>query len=86
MKARLYSTIGEWDECHSIIKLHLGIPNGEGTTEYTERIQVDNGSHADHGKYVFIVKTSGGWKCDDQFDVNDLVNFDSDWFTSGGLE
>ena len=28
---------------------------------------------------------SGTWKCDDQFNANDLVNNDSSWFVSESL-
>jgi len=86
IKVRLYSTTNEWDQRHTAIKSHLNIPDGAGTTEYTDRVQVNNDSHADHGKYVFIVKTTGRWKCDDQFNPDELVNHDTNWFTSEGLE
>ena len=79
MKFQLYSSTSGWNARHTAIKAHLGIPT-TGTTEYAERVRIDNEEHEDHGKYPFPVCTSGRWKCDDQFNANDLVNKDSDWF------
>jgi len=82
MKFQLYSSTSGWNSRHSAIKTHLGIPTSGITAEYAMRNQIDNESHADHGKYPFPVCTSGTWKCDDQFNANDLVNNDSTWYVS----
>lgn len=85
VKFKLYSSGSGWNNQHAAIKTHLGIPTG-GTTEYAERLQIDNAEHPDHGKYVFTVKTTGRWKCDDQFNSSDLVDYDPDWYAPVTLE
>ncbi len=83
MKARLYSSQSSWNSRHSSIMSHLNIPTADGkTTTYATCMQVDNESHADHGKYIFPVCTEGEWKCDDQFPSSDLVNYDNNWFAA----
>ena len=81
---QLYSSASGWNSRHAAIKTHLGIPTG-GTTEYAERVQINNAEHEDHGKYPFPVCMDGRWKCDDQFNANDLVNNDADWFVPKSL-
>ena len=84
MKFQLYSSTSGWNNRHAAIKTHLGIPTG-GTTEYAERVQINNAEHEDHGKYPFPVMMDGTWKCDDQFNANDLVNNNTDWFVPNSL-
>jgi len=78
-KFQLYSSTSGWNTRHSAIKTHLGIPTG-GTTEYSERRAIDNEEHDDHGKHPFTVMMDGTWKCDDQFNAGDLVDYDSSWY------
>ena len=78
IKFQLYSSTSGWNTRHTAIKTHLGIPVG-GTTKYADRVQIDNEEHEDHGKYPFPVMMDGTWKCDDQFDPDDLVEHDSSW-------
>ena len=84
MKFQLYSSTSGWNNRHAAINTHLGIPTG-GTTEYAERVQINNAEHEDHGKYPFPVMMDGTWKCDDQFNANDLVNNNTDWFVPNSL-
>lgn len=78
-KFQLYSSTSGWNARHAAIKTHLGIPTA-GTTEYADRVQIDNPSSADYEKSPFPVMDSGRWKCDDQFDPDDLVDYDSSWY------
>lgn len=78
MKFRLYATTSGWDSRHTSIKEYLGIPTGS-TTEYAIRSAVDNPDNSDFGKYLFPVCTAGRWKCDDQFNAGDLVDYDPTW-------
>ena len=82
MKFRLYASPVGWNSRHSSIKTYLEIPVPSGITdEYATLKQVDNEENSDFGKYVFPVQTLGRWKCDDQFNASDLVDYDPDWFT-----
>ena len=82
MKFKLYSTEVDWNTCHATVMGSLDIPSENGnTTTYAEISQVDNESHADHGKYIFPVKTSGAWKCDQLF-TSGLVDLDTDWINT----
>ena len=85
MKFRLYSTTSGWNSRHASIKTYLGIPAGT-TTEYADRTQINNTENADYGKYLFPVKTTGRWKCDDQFPAADLVDYDSTWYVTDPLD
>ena len=85
VKFQLYSSTSGWDARHASIKTHLGIPSGE-TREYADRVRIDNEAHQDHGKYPFPVMMDGTWKCDDQFNANNLVNNDSSWFVAESIE
>lgn len=78
-KFQLFSTVSGWNTRHASIKTYLGIPTGL-TTEYAVIEQINNPSHADFGKYPFPVLMAGTWKCDDQFNPADLVNYDSTWY------
>tara|TARA_R100001463_G_scaffold103546_1_gene157945 strand:+ start:767 stop:1033 length:267 start_codon:yes stop_codon:yes gene_type:complete len=79
MKYRLYTSTSGWNSRHTLIKNYLGIPTAE-TDQYAVISQINNSEHEHFGKYIFPVKTTGTWKCDDQFHVNDLVDYDSSWF------
>lgn len=79
MKFRLYSTTSGWNSRHASIKEYLGIPVGT-TTGYATCNQINNPESADYGKYAFPVKTTGRWKCDDQFPASDLVDYDPTWY------
>jgi hypothetical protein len=78
MKFKLYASTSGWDSRHASIKEYLGIPTGS-TTEYAVRSVINNPDNADFGKYPFIVVDSGRWKCDDQFNAKDLVDYDPTW-------
>jgi len=82
MKAYLYSTASGWNNRHTSVETALGIPTSDGkTTQYATIVQVDNEDHDDHGKYIFPVKTTGTWKCDQLFSGG-LVDYDNTWFAS----
>lgn len=79
-KYKLYSSQSGWNGRNDSLESHLGIPNGAGTTCYAVIAQVANPDNSDYEKYIMPVVMSGGWKCDDQFNASDLVNYDTDWF------
>jgi hypothetical protein len=80
MKYRLYSTLTGWTSRNESLESHLGIPDGN-TVRYAEVLQVANPDNADYEKYIMPVCAKGTWKCDDQFNASDLVNYDPDWFS-----
>tara|TARA_Y100001937_G_scaffold116766_1_gene169093 strand:- start:65 stop:325 length:261 start_codon:yes stop_codon:yes gene_type:complete len=79
MKYALYNTSSDWNAKNSALETALGIPNGQGTDKYAEISKVENSENADYGKFIMPVFTLGTWKCDDQFDSNELVDFDPTW-------
>ncbi len=79
MKYALYATSSDWNAKNSAIETELGIPNGQGTDRYAEISEVENSENADYGKFIMPVFTSGTWKCDDQFNPSQLVDFDPTW-------
>tara|TARA_B100001094_G_C18049251_1_gene729144 strand:- start:342 stop:602 length:261 start_codon:yes stop_codon:yes gene_type:complete len=79
MKFRLYSSQSGWTSRNSSLESHLGIPNGKGTLRYASIRQVDNPENANYEKYIMPVCTEGTWKCDDQFNPSDLVDYDPTW-------
>lgn len=82
MKYKLYSTESGWNTCHASVMEALGIPTG-GTTHYAEISQVENESHADHGKFLFPVITSSAnkWKCNQLFSGG-LVDPEPEWWNA----
>ena len=68
----------------SDIKSKLGIPDSKGTLKYADERVIDNPEHADHGKILFPVLTSGDWKTSHYFEASELVDFDSNWFATPG--
>ena len=78
-KYRLYDTPSEWASRNASLEIHLGIPNGKGTLRYAEISQVGNPENDDYEKYIMPVCMDGTWKCDDQFDASNLVDFDPTW-------
>ena len=79
MKYKLFSSQTDWDNTHNSIKSFLGLPTAT-TDQYAVISEVDNSEHSDFGKYIFPVKTTGVWKCDDQFNSEDLVDYQDSWF------
>ena len=78
MKYQLYSTEDEWVTKENALRAHLGIPTS-GTTCYAEPRQVANEAHDDHEKFIMPAVERGRWKCDDQFDSSDLVEYQAGW-------
>jgi len=79
MKYRLYSTRLGWEAREASLETHLGIPIPPWTLRYAEISQVANPDNSDYEKYIMPVCTDGTWKCDDQFNASDLVDYDPDW-------
>lgn len=80
MKFRLYSSRSGWVSRNSSLESYLGIPDGNGTDRYSEISEVTNPENSDYEKFIMPVETDGRWKCDDQFNPSDLVNFNPDWY------
>jgi len=76
MKYQLYTTRSGWTSRNDSLESHLGIPNGKGTLRYAEISQVENPDNSDFEKYIMPVCTEGTWKCDEQFNPSDLVDYD----------
>ena len=79
-KYKLYSTLSGWTGRNESLEAHLGIPNGRGTLRYAEVAQINNPDSSDYEKYALPVCMDGNWKCDDQFNPSDLVNYSPNWF------
>ena len=79
MKYRLYSTSSGWTSRNNSLEAHFGIPDGHGTLRYAEISQVTNPDNSNYGKYIMPVCEEGTWKCDDQFNSSDLVDYDPTW-------
>ena len=78
-KYKLLNTPEEFDAKEAEMKTLLHIPDGKGTVGYADSQMIDNPDHADYGMFIFPVVTSGKWKCDNQFQASELVDFDSSW-------
>lgn len=61
------------------IEQHLGEKIKPGTY-YTKPIEITSVDHEAVGKYIVKIMTSGGLKCDELFDSQDIVDFDNTWF------
>jgi hypothetical protein len=79
MKYRLYSTLSGWTSRNESLESHLGIPDGSAGS-YAKVSQVTNPENSDYEKFIMPVCTEGSWKCDDQFNSSDLVDYDGNWF------
>jgi len=80
MKYRLYSSRSGWTSRNASLETHLGIPIPPWTLRYAEISQVTNPDNANYEKYIMPVCTEGAWKCDDQFNQSDLVDYDPTWY------
>ena len=80
MKYSLYASRSGWTSRNASLEEHLGIPNGHGTLRYADILQVGNPENSDYEKYIMPVCTFSTWKCDDQFNPSDLVDYDDNWF------
>ena len=78
-KYKLYNTPEEFDAKEAEMKTLLSIPDNAGTTNYAERVMIDNSDHADYGLFPFPVVTEGKWKCDQHFSASELVDHDASW-------
>ena len=76
---RLYGSASEWNVKNDALETHLGIPDGKGTLRYAEILEVGNDENSDYGNFIMPVMMDGQWKCDDQFDASNLVNFHPTW-------
>lgn len=79
IKYKLYNTPEEFDAKEAEMRTLLSIPDSEGTTAYAEKVMIENPDHKDYGLFPFPVVTEGKWKCDQHFDVSELIDHDSDW-------
>ena len=79
MKFRLYASRSGWTSRNNSLEEHLGIPDGKGTVRYATILQVGNPDNSDYEKYIMPVCTIGTWKCDDEFNPSDLVDYDPTW-------
>ena len=80
MKYKLFNDLAAWTTKSDALETYLGIPDGKGTTRYCRPRQVINPETEDYEKYVMPVGSAGRWKCDDQFDPADLVDYDPTWY------
>ena len=78
MKYRLYSTLSGWTSRNESLESHLGIPTGN-TVRYAEVSQVTHPDNSDYEKFIMPVVTEGPWKCADQFNSSDLVDYENQW-------
>tara|TARA_Y100000593_G_C4263782_1_gene313640 strand:- start:130 stop:381 length:252 start_codon:yes stop_codon:yes gene_type:complete len=76
MKAKLYANESSWDNLHTRLCSHVGIPS-TAASSYAKKFQVREGHSSEAGKWVMKIMTSGPYKADDI--VSGLVNYDEDW-------
>ena len=82
-KYKLFSTPEEYQSKRSEIEAFHNLPDGKGSETYgVDQLMIDNPEHSDYGLFIFPVLTEGTWKCDDQFEASELVDFDSNWFVT----
>lgn len=62
------------------IEQHLLLSDHPGSI-YTIPQQIESTNHPDNGKYIVKIITDGKLKCDDIFPSQDLVDYDSTWFS-----
>ncbi len=79
MKYILYTTEEEWDASNDAMNTFFGLPDANGNERYAEIKQVTNEDHSHYGKYIFPITTQGSFITTDQFNVNEMVEFDSTW-------
>lgn len=77
--ARVYTTESGWNTANAQIMEAIG-SNVHGSWTYDVISQVDNSDHADFGKYVLRIETSGIFKSDQVFSSGN-VPLDSTWFS-----
>ena len=77
-KYKLYDTPSEWNEKQESLVEHLDVQSTL-TPCYAVMALVENTDSADFGKFIMPVCMDGRWKCDDQFNASDLVDWQPDW-------
>lgn len=75
----LYNTQEEWNASNDAMNTLFGLPDSNGNERYAEVSQVSNSEHADFGKYIFPITTAGNYVTINEFNVSDMVEFDSEW-------
>ena len=75
----LYSTQEEWNASNDAMNALFGLPDIHGNERYAEITQVSNSEHADFGKYIFPITTTGNYVTINEFNVSDMVEFDPEW-------
>lgn len=53
---------------------------------YTTPIEITNEEHDDHGKWIVKIIDTGHLKCDELFNSQSIVDFDSMWFPALELQ
>lgn len=79
MKYVLFDTIEAWESTHARIKEALGIPNANAKI-YANVLSVANPDSEEFGAFIFPVVESGKWDCVEQFNPDELVEWQDDWF------
>ena len=77
-KYMLYDTPSEWNEKEESLIDYLDV-RSTLTPAYATLSIVENTDSSDFGKFIMPVCMDGRWKCDDQFDASDLVDWQDDW-------
>ena len=75
----LYNTQDEWNASNDAMNTLFGLPDSNGNERYAEIQQVSNSGHADYGKYIFPITTTGNFVTINEFNVSDMVEFDPEW-------
>ena len=79
IKAIICDDRAAWDARDAVAREGLSIPNANASS-YALPVEVTNSESADFGKFIFLVKTSGSWKCDQLFESSDVIDWNPDWF------
>jgi hypothetical protein len=78
-KAIICDDRAAWDAHDAVARAGLSIPNAHANI-YSCPYEVTNSESADFGKFIFLVMTSGNWKCDQLFESSDVIDWNPDWF------
>ena len=77
-KYQLFTEKSDWTAKNEEIDSFLSLPIGT-TLTYGQPDTVQNPDSSDFGKFIMPVMFIGTWKCDDQFNASDLVDWQADW-------
>jgi len=74
-----YLITDDFDTNIQVINSALSLPSVDASNYCTPN-KVTNTNNINYNKFIIPIKTEGRWKCDQLFNTEDLVDFDSTWY------